>query len=143
MRLVFFCFILVAGLPVCQKEKFDVGSYWNCHQAQNLDSAAVSAKITGTWMWRKQICHRTGKTVTAKRNIRAAFFPDHTFQVMEQTTLLVQGIWNIIPTDGSSFALDLSQESEFLYGRLLFCGNQVLFNDSYRDGCDNLFVKTN
>lgn len=143
MRFAFFCFILVSALPACKKEKFDVGSFWNCHQSQNLDAAAVSAKITGTWMWKKQICYRAGKTITAKRNIRATFFPDHTFQVIEQTTVLAQGIWNIMPMDGSSFALDLSQESEFLYGRILFCGNQVLFNDSYRDGCDNLFVKSN
>ena len=43
---------------------------------------------------------------------------------------------------GSSNSWGLDTQSEYLFGRILFCDNQVLDNDSYRDGCDNLFTRS-
>lgn len=44
--------------------------------------------------------------------------------------------------DFENFELDLNKPSTYFYGRILLCENQVLFNNSYIDGSDNLFVRT-
>lgn len=145
MRLSFICSIalLLAGFLSCKKDTIDVNSFWQCNQGQNTDTAVIANKLTGSWYWTKQACASTGATRVADKKIRLTFKVDHTFTITESNSLLTMGTWKIVQVDGSSRGLDLSSPSEYLYGRILFCDNQVLFNDSYRDGCDNLFTKNN
>lgn len=143
MRLGFLLLILFAVLTSCKKDKLDINSFWQCNQSQNLDTTAISSKLVGSWTWAKQSCFSTGKTKSADRNIKVTFKSDHTFSVNESSNVLTQGTWKLLLLDGSSSGLELSTPSEFLYGRILLCDGQVLFNDSYRDGCDNLFNKNN
>jgi hypothetical protein len=138
------CLPFLAGLTACKKEKLDINSFSQCNQSQNLDSTAISAKLIGTWAWSKQSCFDVDGTKKADRNVKVIFSPDGTFQVNENTTALTQGSWMVVQVDRfGSWGLNLSSESEYLYGRLLFCDNQLLFNNSYVDGCDNLFNKSN
>jgi hypothetical protein len=143
MRIVLFCLAIVAGLTTCRKDKIDVNSFWECNQSQNLDSLAITGKLIGSWKWSKQACFWTGQTKSSNKNILATFKNDQTFSISGDTNTRSQGTWRIVKVDFSSWGLDLSSSSEYLYGHILFCGNQVLFNDSYRDGCDNLFVRRN
>lgn len=144
MRFALFFLTILAVLTACKKDKLDISSFWNCHQSQNLDTAAISTKLFGAWKWSRQVCgDGAGKTKTADKSIKVTFRTDRTFSVDENATSLTQGTWKLVQVDGNSWELDLSSASEYLHGRLLFCNNQVLFNDSYRDGCDNLFNKTN
>jgi hypothetical protein len=141
MRLVLFCVTILAAFAACKKDKLDVNLFWNCNQSQHLDTTAISVKLMSSWTWSKQACFGTGNTVAANKNIKVTFRTDHTFSVNENATLLTQGTWKLVQLDSNSCRLDLSSASEYLYGRILFCDDQVLFNDSYRDGCDNLFIK--
>ncbi|MCS6796138.1 MAG: hypothetical protein NZ516_09260 [Raineya sp.] len=63
--------------------------------------------------------------------------------MFENTTLLTQETWNwkLKQVDKNAWKLDLSQPVGYLYGHILLCDNEVLFNN--RDGCDNLFRKSN
>lgn len=143
MRLALLCLTIFAGMTSCKKDKLDISSIWQCNKSQNLDTTAISNKIIGSWTWIKQSCFWTGKTKPADRNIKVTFKNNHTFFAIESSNLLTQGTWKLMEVDGTSSELDLSTPNELLYGRILFCDNQVLFNDSYRDGCDNLFNKSN
>ena len=143
MRLALICLTIVAGLISCKKEKLDINSFWFCHQSLNLDSAQVTSRLAGSWIWAKQSCFWTGVTISADKNVKLTFKTDQTFSVTEESNMLTQGTWKLKQVDGSSWGLDISSPSEYLFGRILFCGNQVLFNDSYIDGCDNLFKKNN
>ena len=144
MRLTLLCLTIVAGLISCKKEKLDINSFWQCNQSQNLDTTAISSKLFGSWNWSKQICgDGAGKVKNADKNIKVTFRTDRSFSLDENATSLTRGTWKLKQVDGKSWGLDLSSTSEYLYGRILFCNNQVLFNDSYIDGCDNLFTKSN
>ena len=143
MRIFLSFLVIVAGLTACKKDKLDIISFWECNQSQHLDSLAIPGKLIGSWKWSKQSCFWAGKTISANKNIQVTFKNDQTFSVSEDAITLTQGTWKIGKADVSSWGLDLSSPSEYLFGRILFCGNQVLFNDSYRDGCDNLFDKLN
>lgn len=142
MRLLLLCLTILVGLISCKKDKLDINSFWQCNQSQNLDTTAISNKLLGSWTWAKQSCFWAGKIKIADKNIKVTFKGDHTFSVIESSNVLSQGTWKLMQVDGTSTGLDLSTPNEFLYGRILFCDNQILFNDSYRDGCDNLFNKS-
>ena len=143
MRLALLFLTIVASMVSCKKESLDINSFWQCNKLQNLDSTAISSKLLGSWTWTKRSCFGTGKTKSADKNVKVSFDINHTFTVDERSNTLTQGAWKLVQVDGNSWELDLSLPSEYLYGIILFCSNQVLFNDSYRDGCDNLFNRSN
>ena len=141
MRLTLLCLTLLTALAACKKDKkLDVDSYWRCNEAQNLDSTAISAKLIGSWIWNKRACFEAA-TESANKNIQVTFRADGTFSVNENATSLTQGTWKLEQANHKTWQLNLSSRSDYLYGRILFCDNQVLFNQSYLDGCDNLFNK--
>jgi hypothetical protein len=145
MRLILFCLTIIVALNSCKKEelKLDINSYWQCNKSQNLDTTAISNKLLGSWVWSKKFCFWEAKTILADKNIKVTFNFDRTFFVNEGSSTLTQGTWKLKKVDVSSWGLDLTSTSEYLYGHILFCDNQVLFNDSYIDGCDYLFNKNN
>lgn len=139
MRILLLCLTIFVGLTSCKKDRLDINSFWQCNLSQKLDTTAISSKLTGSWTWSKQSCSDEGETKSADRNIKVTFNINHTFSVTENSNSLTQGTWKLTQVDGTSWGLDISSPSKYLYGRILFCVNQVLFNASYRDGCDNLF----
>jgi hypothetical protein len=144
MRFTLFFLTISIVLSACKKDKLDIGSFWDCSKSQSLDTIAISSKLFGSWNWSKQVCGEgAGKTRAADKEIKVTFKTDRTFSVNESATLLAQGTWKLVQVDATSWGLELSSSSAYLNGRILFCDNQVLFNDSYRDGCDNLFNRSN
>lgn len=114
---------------------------WECGSSQFLDSAVISNKIIGSWVWTKQLCWDVDGIMTANKNIKITFNANTTFTVLENSAILTQGNWKLKIVDSNIWGLELTSLSEYLYGRIIFCNNQVMFNDSYKDGCDNVFVK--
>lgn len=143
MRLAYFSLIILVAVISCKKDNLDINSFWECNRSQNLDSTTLSVKLIGSWTWAKQSCFWEGKTKTANKNIKVTFNNNHTFNVNEDLNTLTQGTWKLVQVDVNSWGFLLSSPSNYLYGRILFCNKEVLFNDSYRDGCDNLFRKSN
>jgi hypothetical protein len=124
----------------CKKNKDN--TLWECNNPPFLDSATISNKIIGSWVWTKQLCgDGAGSILIANKNIKITFNANTTFTVFQNSSILTQGNWKLKIVDNYVWGLDLTSVSEYLYGRILFCNNQVMFNDSYIDGCDNVFAK--
>ncbi len=144
MRYFFFISISALLFFSCKKNELDVAEIWQCNNVQQLDSAAIIVKIAGSWKWTKQDCFWTSKTTKADKDTKATFNPNGSFTVTENSSIITQGNWGIKRIDNNnSWGLNLSSASTYLYGLILFCDNQLLFNNSVVDGCDNLFEKTN
>ncbi len=143
MRLLFIILTLASILTSCKKEKINVNDFLQCSKSQNLDSTAIANKLTGNWRWKKQSCYWTAQTKKADKDVKVIFNTNRTFTVSQNDIIIAQGTWRLKIVDSNMYGLDLSQFSEYLNGRILFCNNEILFNDSYRDGCDNLFGKSN
>jgi hypothetical protein len=127
----------------CKRNEINIQKIRKCNQAQNLDSSAIHDKLIGTWKWDKQACFSSNKTKKADKNIQVTFNTNATFYVKENEQVITEGNWEIVVEDRTKWGLKLSQATPYFYGAILFCKQQVLFNDSYRDGCDNLFIKSN
>jgi len=143
MRPILFILAICAGLLSCKKDNLDTNSYWHCHTSQNLDSALIAGKLVGSWSWTKQFCFSTGETINANKNVKVNFNSNGTFIVSENSNIATQGNWKLKIVDSNMWGLDLTSPSVYLHGLILICNNEVLFNSSYIDGCDNLFVKAN
>lgn len=133
--IIMFAFFVVS----CKKEKIDINSFMQCHNVQHLDSTGIFNKITGSWHWVKQYCSGSKNATGADKTVTVTFNANATFNVLENSLIIAQGTWRLKMADINLWGLDITTQSNYLYGRILFCDNQVLFNNSYIDGCDNLF----
>ena len=136
LLLITICLIILS----CKKNNDRI--LWECNNSPFPDSVTISNKIIGSWLWTKQLCgDGAGSILIANKNIKITFNASATFTVYENSTILTQGNWNLKTVDINAWGLHLTSPSEYLYGRILFCNNKIMFNDSYIDGCDNVFVK--
>ena len=135
-------FLLTICLILLSCKKNNNRTLWDCNNSPFLDSVTISNKIIGSWLWTKQLCGDGAVSILiANKNIKITFNASATFTVYENSRILTQGNWNLKTVDINAWGLHLTSPSEYLYGRVLFCNNKIMFNNSYLDACDNVFVK--
>jgi len=135
--------IVVFTIIACKKDRIDAASFQQCHNAQNLDSLSISNTLIGSWTWSKQYCFWPDKTIKANKKVQVTFNSNATFTVFENSNVIAQGNWKLMRVDNyNNWGLQLNPGSSYLYGRILLCNDQVLFNNSFIDGCDNLFYRS-
>lgn len=123
-------------------DRIDMNQFWNCYSSQNYDSIKLASKLIGAWKWTE---YNAALPVTKKadKDIILNLTESGTFTVTESSVIITQGNWKLKIADSNCYELDLDESSSYLHGRILLCDNQILFNASYIDGADNLFVRTN
>jgi hypothetical protein len=144
MRVLLLLLLISLFLFSCSKDSEpDQQKFWDCHTSQNFDSTAIANRLLGTWNLSSQMCGpgAAGGPVVLRIAVKSTFNTDGSFSVVDHSSTLTQGNWKLKIVDANMWGLDLSVQSNYLYGRILFCENKVLFNDSYRDGCDTKFEK--
>jgi hypothetical protein len=145
VRLTLFYITIIIGLTACKKHQILPGVYLadfiECNAAQNLDSTAISAKLIGTWTWKKQSIPSTNRFRHADKNIKVTFNSDSTFSVMENSTLLLQSTWKLVYYSANDYGLRTNEYSQYVGGEIYFCDNQLFFFASPVDGVDNLFER--
>jgi len=129
----------------CTKDKVPLinnQQLWDCNLYQNYDSTKLASKLIGSWKWTAYFGELSGDR-KANKDVTVIFTSASTFTVIENSVVVLQGNWKLRIGDSNIYTLDLDKSSSYLYGLILLCENQVLFSDSYIDGEDNLFVRTN
>ena len=127
----------------CTKNKIKRDDFFTCTKLQNLDSSTVGNKIIGAWLLTKQKCYWANETNLLIYNTKVTFNTDRTYFIKTNNIITVHGNWNLVPINVNNWSLNLTTQNEYLYGCILFCNNQLMFYNSYIDGCDNLFYKSN
>jgi len=124
----------------CEYDKTNnLKELWECNARQNLDSAKLTNELIGTWIWTYHY-DEIGGTIIANKDVKVTFSTG-TFKVFENSVIITQGSWSIRNATSIELYLEMSNPSDYLGGRILLCGNQVMFNGSYVDGPDNLFTR--
>lgn len=144
MRPVLLLLTICLAIFSCDKtETIDLDSILACHQSQQLDSAAISTKLVGTWSLSSRFCIKTRPANLTPFDIKVNINADGSFSVSEHSGILTQGNWKLKNIGTSMWGFDLTSQSEYLNGRILFCKNQVLFDSTYvnGEGCYNIFYK--
>ena len=94
LLLITICLIILS----CKKNNDRV--LWECTNPGFSDSATISNKIIGSWLWTKQLCgDGAGSILIANKNIKITFNTNATFTVYENFTILTQGNWSLMIVD--------------------------------------------
>lgn len=140
--------ILILALPSlflgCGKDKnppISQQRIWDCHHEMTWDSAKVNDHLVGEWEWEYIGCYWTPDKANNDqyKGLTIEFKTGNTLEVKENGQVTQTSTWKVADGDADLFELEVEPPMILLYGRILFCGKQVEFNDSYRDGYDNYF----
>jgi hypothetical protein len=137
--------LMLIVLFSCKKKEIsanEISAYAECDTYTKTTESAVVSKLVGSWTWVRKSCYWNPQVVAANKNITVIFNANASFSVLEDGNTLTQGTWKVETRDNKVWRFDLSEESAYLGGYILFCNtNEVSFNSSDYDGCDFTFVK--
>jgi hypothetical protein len=143
-----FPLLLITSLVIfsCGKSKEPApAAFLKCHQSQRLDSAAIATKLVGQWSLSSRFCYKTTTVNPLAMLVKVDFTANGSFSVSEKGSVITQGNWKLksLALGTDMWELELTFPSDFLQGRILFCKNEVLFNNTYinGEGCDAVFFK--
>ena len=133
-------FLALFGFPSCTKDTniSEMQRLWDCNTSQHFDPAKLAAKLAGSWKWTS--CSSGTDSRPANKNVIVTFTSGK-FSVTENSTVITRGNWHLKKIDQEILGLDMDTASTYLYGRILLCEDQLLFNDSYIDGGDYYFTR--
>jgi hypothetical protein len=130
----------------------DYAAIWKCQQENNYDEATTRRNIVGNWQWKYSagghVSSTPPKDTESSKDLKIKFNEDGSGTIMAKDTS-GSFIWTIELKDSWTVGLKENQLYGFqtvpfisqLSGRLLFCDNLMMGNDSYIDGVDNVFQK--
>lgn len=147
-------FVLVLTAQLCCKEKqvlppekqlppVTLPAMTECHQKNSWDSLNIHDKLLGQWDWEYIQCFWDPEKGNYKDflGMTVEFKSDNTLEVKMNGQTTQSSTWKIANMGDGYFKVDTNPLVVQLPGRILFCDDRVLFNDSYVDGCDNYFKK--
>ncbi len=114
-----------------------------CHRTTSWDSLTVHTKLLGKWEWEYIQCYWNPEDGNYKdfQGLSIEFKPDNTLEVKVNGQTTQTPKWEVVKLNDGNYSIHVNPVVLQLPGRILFCTERVLFNDSYVDGCDNYFKK--
>ncbi len=127
------------------KPPITLDSILQCHGQMQLDSTAIRNRLIGKWQWTFIKCYWDPEKANgeAYKNHSIEFKQNDSVEVKVNGQLTQKSSWKITKLNDGYYKLSVNPIVVLLPGKILFCGDQVLFYDSYVDGCDNYFKRQN
>lgn len=147
------CLAMFAAVTSCKKEKadqmgatqtagFDIAAIRNCHMEQNQYPSQITSGLEGTWVWTSNTCYWTGdSTFTPDKHVVVTFSDAGIYKVFEDSKIESEGNWKLSQVDKDIWSLNTERPSKYLNGYIWLCENELVFFNSYIDGCDYYFVR--
>lgn len=140
-----FAYVLLL-LTSCEKGEKSIinqSSLWDCYHEQVWDSLQIENSLLGQWDWVNNSCGGFPNNMSTSEfaGIRVVFKEGNILELIQDSVIIQTSDWHVVDGDAHLFELDLNPNIYQLNGRILICAQEVLFNQSYIDGCDNYFQK--
>jgi hypothetical protein len=133
--------------PVTQAENPPVtlSDMTECHRTASWDSVKIQSRLLGRWEWEYIQCYWNPENGNSKdfQGLSVEFKPDNTLEVKLNGETTQTSTWELVNLNDGYYKVQVKPLVLQLPGRILFCTERVLFNDSYTDGCDNYFKRLN
>jgi hypothetical protein len=129
--------------PQLQKPPIALDSMIQCYGQTSWDSNSIHNALVGKWQWEYIKCYWNPENANNEdfKNLSIEFKQNDTLEVRQNGQIIQISSWDIVRLNDGYFKLIVNPIVLQLPGKVLFCGNKVLFYDSYIDGCDNYFKK--
>lgn len=120
----------------------DIERIRNCHTTQNPYPSQITANIEGTWVWQSSTCYgKIATTNSADKHVVAVFNDGGLYKIFEDSKLISEGSWALTNTGGNDWVITTSSTNSYIKGYVLLCNNELIFSNSYLDGCDYYFTR--
>jgi hypothetical protein len=131
--------------PQLQKPPIALDSMLLCYGQTSWDSTSIHNALVGKWQWEYIKCYWNPENANNEdfKNLSIEFKQKDTLEVNQNGQITQISSWDIVKLNDGYFKLIVKPIVLQLPGKVLFCGDRVLFYDSYIDGCDNYFKKKN
>lgn len=126
-----------------QKPPVTFDSMLHCYGQINWDSTAIRNALIGKWHWEFIRCYWNPESANCEdfKNLSVEFKQHDSLEVKLNNQVTQKSSWVVTRLNDGYFKLSVNPIVLQLPGKVLFCGDHVLFYDSYTDGCDNYFKK--
>jgi hypothetical protein len=132
------------GCEYNQNPEYDYQVMWKCHYKNIRSHQTTKNQIVGLWEWKYIKCCGETKTPyqnsTESKGLKIQFNADGTGTVTDKDAI-GEFHWDIQIKDNDLYGFETRPSISQLAGRLLFCNNTMMCNDSYVDGFDNYLEK--
>lgn len=120
-------------------------SMLRCYSVMSWDSAVIHDALINTWEWEFIKCYWKPEDANGEdfKGLSVQFKQNDSLEVKLNNQLTQVSSWSIVRLNDEYFKLSTSPFIPQLPGKILLCGDRILFYDSYVDGCDNYFKKQN
>lgn len=131
-------------IPI-QKPPIALDSILTCYKQRKPDSADIRNSLLGKWQWTFIKCYWNPENANSEdyKTHSIEFKQNDSVEVKVNGQLTQKSSWKLTKLNDGYYKLSMNPIVVLLPGKVLFCGDQVLFYDSYVDGCDNYFKRLN
>jgi hypothetical protein len=137
----------------CKEEETTAEAYvaiYKCQQQNNYDEAATRRNIIGSWEWKYSAGGdlSPAKNTESAKDLKIKFNADGSGTIMTKDTsgtftwtIEIKDSWTVGSKENQLYGFRTVPFISQLSGRLLFCDDLMMGNNSYIDGVDNVFKK--
>ena len=129
--------------PPQQQPPVSFDSLLHCYGQVSWDSASIHNALIGTWNWEFIKCYWNPEDANGDdyKNVSIVFRQNDSLEVKVNNQITQAASWKISRLSDGYFKVTTAPLVVYLPGKILLCGNRVMFYDSYTDGCDNYFKR--
>ena len=133
-------------LFACKKEEtppISLTEMWDCHSQTAWDSLKTKKALIGEWEWEYIQCAWSPKGPNGYeyKGLTIEFKSDNSLTVKENGQTIQLSNWRVVDGDLGYFALSVDPEVAQFSGRILVCDDNLVFNSSHIELCDNYFKR--
>lgn len=150
-RLVLLFVIVVMACKESEELPYSIPELVNCYNKNTWTQNSLRAALFGTWRWKFVTCGAgdCGKLRSSdlEQGLQLVLDAENKYFVYRYQSLVLEGEWDILVSAVHGFfEMNTTPSISFstyvtTSGRLVLCENELLFNQSYVDGPDNLFIR--
>jgi len=139
---IYSCSKTSAG-DMVQYPPVSLDSLTRCYNSSPWDSASIHTTLLGKWNWEVIQCFGKPEFANAAdyKTLEVDFLHDSNVTVRDSSGVSDTSTWVVVNLNDGYFGLKTTPLILQLPGRIIICGDRIVFSDSYTDGCDNFFVR--
>jgi len=143
---LFFAFLIILSLNYCIKNDeiapYNEADLFDCYQQQSWDSTRIVKSLLGQWRWDSIKCPVIVTKSKGEVDYRLNFVSDSKLEIYQSDILTKTVNWFINGHDGI-YNIHTEPSVDKVFGAVFICGDQMVFYNSWLDGCDYYYTKFN
>ena len=114
---------------------------YDCHNETTWDSTQIVNALKGEWEWDIMTCYFNPDAENEEEyaGISVSFLDNNQLEVKENGVVTQTLDWTVSSDNFGNFRIEMDPRLDYFYGYILICDNDLSFNNSDLDGCDNYF----